>query len=334
VVDVPTARNEKALPDSKRRLVLDPAIQNLLDRLTRTEQISPHAHQVLDARVALSELQKYPFGVMQTEVEELALLAGPAGKIGIRIVRPPEGEELPPVVLYLHGGCWVMGDADIYDRLIRELANGAHAAIVFVEYTLAPEARYPIQIEQAYAVLEYIVRDADALRLDASRVVVAGDCAGGNMAAAIALLAKLRRGPEIAFQLLLYPVLAEPEMSEPEADETVPWLTHADLRRHIDDAFPQGMPRQEPTAFPLNASLQQLNDLPDALVIVAEHDITRDSGEEYARRMTEAGVTVTCTRYNGAMHDFLMLNALTDAAMVRSARAQAIQALYGALHGC
>jgi acetyl esterase len=228
-----------------------------------------------------------------------------------------------------------MGDAETYDRLIRELANRTRAAVVFVEYILAPEAMYPVQIEQAYAVLEHIARDADALRLDASRIAVAGDCAGGNMAAAITLLAKRRRGPEIAFQLLLYPVVAEPGTNEvvSRVHKTVHWLAHEELRRHIDNEFPQGDLRQEAIAFPLNASLQQLNDLPEALVIVAEHDITRDDGEEYARRMTEAGVIVTCTRYNGVIHDFLMLNALTDAAVVRSATAQAIEALHVALHG-
>jgi acetyl esterase len=206
---------------------------------------------------------------------------------------------------------------------------------VFVEYTLAPEARYPVQIEEAYAVLEHIARDADALRLDASRIAVAGDCAGGNMAAAVTLLAKRRRGPEIAFQLLLNPIVAEPKTTEAVSDarDAVRWLTHGQLRRHIDNGFPQGELRREPTAFPLNASLQQLNDLPEALIIVAEHGITRDDGEEYARRLTDAGVIVTCTRYNGVIHDFMILNALADAAVVRSATAQAIEALHVALHG-
>jgi acetyl esterase len=222
-----------------------------------------------------------------------------------------------------------MGDAAAYDRFVRELATGAQAAVVFVDYSLAPEAQYPVQVEQAYAALDSVVRHAETLQLDASRVVVAGDCAGGTLAAAVALMAKARRGPEIAFQLLLYPVLAEPKVTE---EPDVGWLTAEQLRNRIDEAFPKGAARHEITAFPLNASVLQLNDLPEALVLVAEHDITRDDAEAYARRLTEAGVTVTCTRYIGAIHDFMVLDALADSALARGATAQAIEAAHRALY--
>jgi len=205
-----------------------------------------------------------------------------------------------------------MGSKLTHDRLVRELAAGAQAAIVFVEYTLAPKARYPVQNEQAYATLKYVSENAAALGLDASRIAVAGDCAGGNIAAAVTMLAKQRRGPEIAFQLLFYPVMDD--MARSFSYETFrdgPWLTRQAMRGYFDAVIPDAACRAEVTAFPFKASLVQLNDLPEALVIVAGHDAVRDEGEAYARKLIEAGVTATCTRYNNTIHDFVMLNALT-----------------------
>ena len=236
-----------------------------------------------EARLAFVRLQSEVFTGMPAVIEDTTLQVGPTGTVDIRILRPPKGNGCYPIVLYLHGGCWVMGGRDTHDRLLRELAAGARAAIVFADYSLAPEAQYPVQIEQAYAVLKHVAENACAFDLDASRIAIAGDGAGGAMAAAVSLLAKQRRGPELTFQLLFCPVTGDVAASGSyEAFKDGPWLTRDAISRCLDAAFPTASCRREITAFPLNASPAQLNDLPAALVIVAENDILRDEGEAYA----------------------------------------------------
>ena len=313
--------------------VLEATVQAFLDGLEADGAVPVHALAFGEARQALARMQAGPIFAPPVAVQDVAFPVGPGGSVGVRILRPPDLNGGLPVVLYLHGGGWVMGGKESHDRLVRELAAGAEAAIVFVDYTLAPEASYPLQNEQAYAVLEYVSAHAEALGLDASRIAVAGDCAGGNMAAALTLLAKRRRGPEIAFQLLFYPILDD--LAGGGSYETFkegPWLTRQAMGRALGAVFVEGAARDESTALPLRAPLVQLNDLPEALVIVAENDVVRDEGEAYARKLTEAGVRATCTRYSGTIHDFVMLNALADAPATRSAIAQATAALTAAFY--
>ncbi|HUA76171.1 MAG TPA: alpha/beta hydrolase [Acetobacteraceae bacterium] len=308
--------------------MLEATVQAFLDGLSEAGAASVHALPFEAARSVLARMQAGPVAAPSVAVSDLTLPVGPTGSVGVRILRPADANGAMPIVIYLHGGCWVMGGKESHDRLARELAAGAEAAIVLVEYALAPEACYPVQNEQAYAVLEYVAGNAGALGLDASRIAVAGDCAGGNMAAALALLAKRRRGPEIAFQLLFYPTLGEPAGGGSyETFKDGPWLTREAMGRALDAVFPDAAGRREITAFPLRAPLVQLNDLPEALVIVAENDVVRDEGEAYARRLTEAGVSATCTRYNGTIHDFVVLNALAGAPATRSAISQAAAGL-------
>jgi acetyl esterase len=321
-----------SLMGTDERPVLDAAVQAFLDGLTASDAPPLHALGFDEARDALARMQAGPVDAPSVAIEDLMLPVGPTGSVGVRIFRLPDANGDQPTVLYLHGGYWVMGGKHTHDRLVRELAVGAQAAVVFVDYTLAPEARYPVQNEQAYAVLKYVSENAAELCLDASRIAVAGDCAGGNIAAALTLLAKRRRGPEIAFQLLFYPLMDE--VTRNFSYETFgdgPWLTRQAMRRYLEAVFPDAACRAEVTAFPLKASLVQLNDLPEALVIVAENDVVRDEAEAYARRLIEAGVTATCTRYNGTIHDFVLLNALTDTPVTRNAIAQATAALRIAL---
>jgi acetyl esterase len=313
--------------------VLDAAVQAFLACMATSDTPSIHALSPEGARSALARLQARPVDAPAVAIEDLTLPVGPTGSVGVRIFQPLGPNGMRPIVLYLHGGCWVMGCKQTHDRLMRELADGAQAAIVFVDYTLAPEARYPMQNEQAYAVLDYFSRHGAGLGLDASRIAVAGDCAGGNIAAALTLLAKQRRGPEISFQLLFYPVMTDAIRTR--SDELFgdgPWLTREAIARCFDVVMPGVACRSEATAFPLKASTVQLNDLPEALVIVAECDPVRDDGEAYASRLIEAGGTATCTRYNNTIHDFVVLNDLAGAPVTRSAIAQATFALRTALH--
>src|SRR6516164_5854358 len=159
-----------------------------------------------DARSVLVQVQAIPVGKPGAKIEDTAFPVGPTGSVPVRIVRPAGTGDVLPAVIYIHGGGWILGDRNTRDRLVREIAVGAGAAVVFVDYDRSPEARYPVAIEQAYAATCYVVDHSADLRIDPSRLAVAGDSVGGNMAAALTLMARRRRGPKIAFQVLFYPV--------------------------------------------------------------------------------------------------------------------------------
>jgi acetyl esterase len=234
--------------------------------------------------------------------------------------------------MYFHGGGWVLGNRNTHDRLVREIAVGAEAAVVFVDYARSPEARYPVAIEQAYAATRYVVDQGASLRIDPLRLAVAGDSVGGNMAAAVTLMAKQRRGPKIALQVLFYPV-TDAEFDTPSYTRFAdgPWLTKRAMEWFWAAYLPDAALRKQTTATPLNSSLDQLAGLPEALIIVDENDVLRDEGEAYARKLSDAGVRVTSVRYNGTIHDFVMLNALADTPAARGAIAQAVGSLKTAL---
>jgi acetyl esterase len=285
-----------------------------------------------EARTVLERAQSIPVGKPSTQIEDTAFPVGPTGSVPIRIVRPNGGAGTLPVVVYIHGGGWVLGDRNTHDRVVREIAVGAGAAVVFVDYDRSPEAHYPVAIEQAYAATCYMVDHGADLRIDPSRLAVVGDSVGGNMAAALTLMARERRGPKIAFQVLFYPVTdADFDTASYTRFADGPWLTKRAMQWFWDAYLPDHTARKQPTATPLNASLHELAGVPEALVIVDENDVLRDEGEAYARKLSDAGVRVTSARYNGTIHDFVMLNALADTPATRGAIAQAICALKGAL---
>ncbi|MFM0074529.1 alpha/beta hydrolase [Paraburkholderia sediminicola] len=267
---------------------------------------------------------------LPVQTEDLTLPTGPTGSIEIRIVRPLGARTPLPVVMYFHGGGWSMGDRNTHDHLIRRLAAEAGAAVVFVDYTRAPEARYPMQNEEAYAALTYVVEHAHALGIDGRSIAVAGDGAGGNMAAAMTLLAKFRRGPRIALQVLFYPILSANRTSPSYfryADG--PGLTAHAVESFIHTQFPDEC-LTETTAMPLNASTADLEGLPPALLITAENDVVRDDGEAYARKLMQAGVEVSATRYLGTIHDFVALEGLADTLPTSTALMQACSAVKAA----
>jgi acetyl esterase len=234
--------------------------------------------------------------------------------------------------MFFHGGGWVAGGADTHDRLIREIAVAAQAAVVFVAFGLAPECQFPQALEEAYAAMMYVVKHADSLNLDHTRLAVMGDGAGGNIAAALTIMSKQRRGPKIAFQVLFYPATAANFQAASYQDwGNGPWLTKQDVEWFWDAYLPSPSQRGESIATPLNATIDQLRGLPDALLITAEIDVLRDEGEAYARKLSEACVRTTCTRYIGTIHDFVTLNALADTPAVRGAVDQAAAALRSAL---
>ncbi|MGW0421760.1 alpha/beta hydrolase fold domain-containing protein [Streptomyces sp. NPDC003015] len=230
--------------------------------------------------------------------------------------------------LYLHGADWVFGNAHTHDRLVRELAVGTGAAVVFPEYDLSPEARYPVAVEQNYAVARWVVEQGAAKGLDATRIAVAGDSVGGNMTAALTLMAKERGDVPLVQQVLFYPVTdASFDTGSYHQFATGYFLRRDAMQWFWDQYTTDEKQRAEITASPLRASVDQLRDLPPALIITAEADVLRDEGEAYANRLREAGVPVTAVRYQGVIHDFVMLNALRETHAAEAAIAQAISTL-------
>jgi acetyl esterase len=219
-------------------------------------------------------------------------------------------------------------------RVGSELAVGANATVVFVDYDRAPEHRYPVAVEEAYAATCYVSEHAQEFGVDTTRLAVAGDSVGGNMATVVSLLTKQRSGPAIAgqLQLLFYPVTnADFESGSYKQFADGPWLTRRAMQWFWDQYLPDHDKRKDPTASPLLASREQLTGLPRALVITAENDLLSDEGEAYGRKLIEAGVEVVTMRYNATIHDFLMLNALAEAAPTRAAVAQAVDFLQSVL---
>jgi acetyl esterase len=285
------------------------------------------------ARSLVAGLQSGPVGKPSVKLEDMVFPVGPTGAVPARAMRPSDARSPLPVIMFFHGGGWVLGDRNTHDRLMREIAVGVGAALFFVDYALAPEAAYPTAIEQAYAATQYVVDNALALNVDATRLAVVGDGAGGNIAAAVTLMAKQRRGPKIDFQVLFYPVTAAGfDTTSYTLFADGPWLTKAAMEWFWDAYLPDASRRGAITATPLSATIDELRNLPDALVIVAEDDVLRDEGTAYADKLSDAGVRVTSVSYGGTIHDFVMLNALADTPAARGAIAQAICTLKSALN--
>jgi acetyl esterase len=274
------------------------------------------------ARAVLSGLQAGNVKMLPAELESRNIPGGPTGDISVQIVRPPNSQKASlPVVMYFHGGGWVLGGIDTHDRLVRDLANGTNAAIVFVNYTNSPEAKYPIPVEQAYAATKWVAENGQTINVDPSRLAVAGDSVGGNMATAVTLLAKKREHkPEIKFQVLFYPVTdANFDTPSYEAYQEGYFLTREAMKWFWNNYTSDQTNLKEPTVSPLQASVEDLNGLPPTLVINGEFDVLRDEGEAYAHKLIDAGVDVRAVRYHGTIHDFVMLNPISETPAARAA---------------
>jgi acetyl esterase len=264
--------------------------------------------------------------------QDLTIPGGPTGGVDISIYRPAGATGVMPIVLFTHGAGWVFGDVHTHDRLVRELTTRADAATVFTSYSLSPEAKYPIAIEQIYTALQWIAEHGDEHDLDAGRIAVAGDSVGGNMTAAVTLMAKQRGGPRIAAQLLYYPV-TDASFDTPSYQQFAEgyWLRREGMQWFWDQYLSDPAQRVEILASPLRATHDDLAGLPPALVIVDEADVLRDEGEAYAAKLRAAGVPVTTVRYLGTVHDFVMLHALKDTQAAKAATAQGGEFLRAAL---
>jgi acetyl esterase len=310
-------------------VVLEPAAQAFVEA-TATP---PFLYEMTpeDARKVLDDVQAAPIEKLPVEERWITVRAD-VGDVRVRIVWPPHTGPIP-VILYMHGGGWVLGNAGTHDRLVRELAVGAGAAVAFVEYDRSPEARYPVAIEQGYATTQWITREGSSWGLDPTRIAVAGDSVGGNMTAALTLMAADRGDVRFVHQSMYYPVTDADMDTDSYAQFAEGYYLTANAMEWFWDAYaPDTEHRSEPYASPLRASDEQLARVPPAFVLVDEADVLRDEGEAYAARLRQAGVAVTTVRYDGITHDFMMLNPLSEAHATRAAVAQAVSVLRAALH--
>jgi acetyl esterase len=310
-------------------VVLEPASQRFVDATSTP----PFLYELTpaEARRVLDDVQAEPIEKLRVK-EEWITVPAEVGDVRVRIVRPPDSTGTLPVTLYMHGGGWVLGNAQTHDRLIRELAVGTGTAVAFVEYDRSPEAHYPVAIEQGYATAQWIIRNGAAHQLDAGRMAVAGDSVGGGMTAALALMASDRGDVRFVQQSMYYPVTdAAMETGSFEQFAEGYFLTAKAMAWFWDAYLPDLERRSEPYASPLRATDEQLAGLPPAFLIVDEADVLRDEGEAYAARLRAAGVAVTTVRYDGITHDFMMLNPLSDTHATRAAVAQAASILRDAL---
>jgi acetyl esterase/lipase len=302
-------------------VVLDPLVRRLVD----ASSAPPFLHQLgpADGRQVLLESQGQAIEDFAVEADFRVAPVGPSGLVGFWIVRPAEVTGPLPVVLHVHGGRWMLGDAQTHARLVSELVLGAGVAALVPEYSRTPEARYPVAIEECYALLTWAVRHAGELGLDANRLAVAGDCVGATMATALTMMAKRRGGPRIRGQLLYYPV-TDARCDSPSQREfaTGYLLTREALHWYWQQYTDDPREQADPTASPIRASLADLAGLPPAMVITAEADVARDEGEQYAGRLRRAGVAVSALRFLGTVHDFASLSSLGDSPPTRAALRQ------------
>jgi acetyl esterase len=285
---------------------LDPQAQAALDQMVALgapplNTLSPEdARKAFDLLAQLSGLKPEPVAKVEDR-----LIPGPAGQIAVRVYTP-QGNAPFPVLVFFHGGGFVIGSIELYEEFCRALTNGASCIVVSVDYRLAPEHRFPAAVEDCYAATKWVAGNAEVIAGDSTHIAVGGDSAGGNLAAVVALMARDKGTPPLVFQLLMYPTtsFAHDTLSTQEnangyflTRDDMLWFRSLYLRSDAD--------RDNPYASPLRA--RDLRGLPPALVMTAEYDPLRDEGEAYATRLREAGVAVLCTRYNGMIHGFLSL---------------------------
>lgn len=273
-----------------------------------------------EGRETVDSVQSGDIEKLPVDIQDKVIEGGPSGHVAIRLLRPKNVTSKLPVILYIHGAGWVFGNAHTHDRLIRELAVGTEACVVFPKYSLSPEAKYPTAIEEIYAVLQWIADNGEENGFDTDRLYVAGDSVGGNMTAAITLMAKERSGPRIHKQLLFYPVTDSSMDSESYKEFATGYFLRQDgMAWFWEQYVAKSQDKEDIYASPLRATTAQLAGLPQALIITAEADVLRDEGEAYANKLREAGVHVTAARFQGIIHDFVMLNALANTAAARGA---------------
>lgn len=287
------------------------------------EELSPE-----DARQVLVGAQK-SVEVDYSGIEESEKMISQNGyNVNIHIVKPKGVKSNAPVFIFIHGGGWVLGDYPTHKRLVRDLVVQSGVVAVFPDYTPSPEAQYPTALNEIYAATEWVAKNGREIGVNGNNLAVVGNSVGGNMTAAIALMAKDKKGPEIKLQVLLWPVTdTNFETESYNLFANGRFLTKNMMKWFWDNYLPDTAKRKEIYASPLQADADQLKGLPPALIQTAENDVLRDEGEAYARKLDEAGVPVTLTRYGGLIHDYGLLNPIANVPAIRTAIYQAAQVI-------
>lgn len=291
------------------------------------EQLTP-----ADARKVLVDAQK-SVTVDYSGIEESEKTITQDGEqVTIHVVKPAGSKSDSPVFIFIHGGGWVLGDYPTHRRLVRDLVVESGAVAVFPDYTPSPEAKYPVAINQIYAVTKWVSEHGDEIGVNGKNLAVVGNSVGGNMTASVVLMAKEKKGPDIKLQVMLWPVTdANFETGSYNDFAEERFLTKNMMIWFWDNYLPDAKKRKEIYASPLQATPEQLKGLPPALIQTAENDVLRDEGEAYGRKLDEAGVPVTLTRYGGLIHDYGLLNPISGIPAIKTALLQAAAAIRKAL---
>lgn len=290
---------------------------------TPLEKMTPE-----DARLVLVNAQKsVDFDYSEVEESERSITQD-GETVNLHIVKPKGAEAGLPVFMFFHGGGWVLGDYPTHRRLVRDLVLSSGAVAVFPDYTPSPEAQFPVPTNQAYAATKWVAENGDQIGVDGSRIAVAGNSAGGNMATVVALMAKDNGGPRLLQQVLLWPV-ADADFSRESYTKFAQerFLTTPLMQWMWDNYLPDLNQRKNKYAAPVQASLDELKGLPPTYIQVAENDILHDEGVAYARKLDEAGVPTTILEFKGFIHDYGMLNPLAHIPSIQTSVQQAAAVL-------
>jgi acetyl esterase len=292
---------------------LDPQAKALFDFLGLTQMAPLETLTAQEARARFEDLAEARSQMATEPVDQVRDLKipGPAGEIPIRVYSP-KLQSPAPALIYFHGGGWVLGDLESHDHVCRALANSVSSVVISVDYRLAPEHKFPAAVDDSYAATQWVAQHAGELGVDRAHIAVGGDSAGGNLAAVVSQIARDRGGPNIIYQLLIYPA-TDMRMGMPSIDENAdgPLLTKAAMHWFINHYLNGEVDRTHPLASPFLAA--NLRGLPPAFILTAECDPIRDEGEAYGRRLAEAGVPVDVERYEGMPHGFFSFGAALDA---------------------
>ena len=319
------------VPDPTTDTRIDPQVRSFLADLNKDSTPFWELPQPKPQEILTALQNKTPVDMSGVSTVEKTITQD-GRTVKLYIMKPQDVQGTPGVLLFVHGGVWIVGNFQNHQRLLHDLVVGSGQIGVFVEYTPLPAAKFPTQLEESYAALKWVAEHAGEFGADGSRIAIAGNSVGGNMTAALTLMAKDQRGPKVAYQVLLIPATdASVDTGSYHEFGTGRFLSRAFMKYGWDLYAPDQMTRNNPYVSPLRASNEELQGLPPALVITAENDPLRDEGEAYARKLMDAGVPVTATRYDGMIHDFVLLNAIHDVPEVQAALRQASGSIRQAL---
>jgi acetyl esterase len=299
------------VPAKEIAMPLDPQARFVLDQIAAQGGMELTEASPAEARQMFEKMRVPVPGEAVARVED-RMIPGPAGSIPVRVYAPAGAGAAAPAIAFFHGGGWVIGSLETHDNFCRALANRSAAVVVSIDYRLAPEHRFPAAAEDCYAATRWIAERGSELGADGSRLAVAGDSAGGNLAAVVALMCRDRSGPSLRHQGLIYPV-TDPDFDRPSYLDNAEGylLTRAAMQWFWDHYVPDAARRHDAYAAPLRA--EKLAGVAPATVVTAEYDPLRDEGEAYAERLRDAGVPTTLTRYDGQIHGFVGLFEVFDA---------------------